>query len=364
MHISGIFGTGKSTLIWKGLELAAERQICAQRIEVRAARATVSSLGQLQTMIKDLLSRLAEAQPEGELKQWSALESDWRAGLSARQFKFCAASELDPEAFGHDLRLISKTATSLGYNGLAIFIDEAQLFRKDALLAVKSALAASSGILATVSTGIYRDAPTIEAAAKAHFTQIADDSLNRLFSTIIPLGVFQGNEAKLCITTRLELDGADLTFDDDVIDDIPHITGGLPFEVIELSRELYELAEERGVQAAGPDLLLTACRTTYPIEWTEVAALLDSTSPAEAEALCALGRAPHLGSVAELVRRTRSGATTNEVESDTVQWTGMLKRFAERHPEWCEVVGDDVYLIKPIVAYLLRERLSQAGEMG
>jgi hypothetical protein len=293
LYVAGVHGTGKTSYLAKLIEISRAGGFIGTVATLDAAASTKQHVS---TILKSVIASIDAAQ-QPDSAGAGALRRDWDLDETSQYFRLPKNELLESDDLRHDFNFLLTEARTHGVKGIAVCIDEGQRIDPFAFSALKNALQSLSGYLVVISLRIVQDKSSAVEQGRRILEDKAteaegDIGASRFFVRGVPLGPFSSeDEVRQCVKKRLT-DNV-ISFDEEVINEVGHITGRLPSSIIALSSDIYDLAVETSSVIAGMPTLNASFQRRFSEYYSPALSLVGSLSHggrAILHALLALGR--------------------------------------------------------------------------
>lgn len=252
LYIVGKGGTGKSSFLERIVEEGKSSGMLAFRSVIDIGKSAEENID---TLMKALLNKFeAETGQKGYLDDWK----------NKKTFNTLKDGDLRTEDLIQDLNRICKLikeSNKFKANSCIICADEGQRIHPITLSVLKNAFQGSQRCFMIVLSLLNESGLSDEKYGQSLLRELAENARDpgseRFFQEAAYIGAFKSREeAEDCINRRLR--GNQIKFNVDAIQLIGEITGRHPGEMIRLSHEVYELAENTSQKIADINLVIKA----------------------------------------------------------------------------------------------------------
>ncbi|MBV9141050.1 MAG: ATP-binding protein [Pseudonocardiales bacterium] len=347
LYVAGVNGRGKTSCLEKLVEMARESDILAVRVALDGG---VRAQQQILAMFEKLLRKVDEIHKE--MAGAPRLIAEWKQS-SGSPFHLPGSGRLQNDHLLQDLTHVRDVIAELGFRHLVLCIDEGERIEPYALSALKNALLELKEYLVVLSVRLAEDHGDPVRAGKLKLEEIAaaadrDLGAARLFVGGVGLGSFTAEQARYCITRRLE-DNA-IRFDDAVIDLIVRVAEGLPDRIISYAHQVYDRTEAAETDIATVEIFRQTFVALHKLELDEANALSAQSTSSDRRTLRELARHDVPLTPLDLARKLYADASADVLEPVADALRGVLDRVGDT---FC-VSTDGRYLVPdPVRRYAL-----------
>jgi hypothetical protein len=348
LYLAGLHGTGKTSFLFKIIEIAKEGGFLGVISTLDADR---SARDHISTILRAILKELHNL-----TRQETPFLEDWDKGKDSRLFYHPRSEQLETDSVRQDFETIANYMATAKVYGAIVCIDEGQRINPLSLSALKNSLQGISNYLIVLSlrlqeaSGGLVKAGQVFLEGKARKAEL-DFGASRFFVDGIGLGPFDSNqEASECILKRLQ--GNIIQFSQDVIDVINRLSERIPREMISLASKVYLNAAKCNVHNVKKDFFDDVFKKEFRSEVEESMTLCGSISQGDQQALKGLAML-HESCDPEKLATFMYPLIPDDTKPILIRGIqGSLERVCLRSG-MCIVRDDCFEIINPIFAYAL-----------